>query len=85
MYRTTLIAAALLITPTAFGQQGEEPETITPKVQQIDFTDDVEVNAQLMRPMHEVVLETRGAAFNPLIVLRQNFHPEMRASVDEVK
>ena len=51
---------------------------------EIDF-DDMDVTGELVKPRGQAVMERRKASFNPLIRLRENFNPEMKQSVDEVK
>ena len=45
----------------------------------------LDVNAGVLKPSLTPTFEIRRAGFNPLIELRKDFQPEMRASVDAVK
>lgn len=51
---------------------------------EIDF-EGVDVSGELVKPSGSLLLDRRKATFNPLIQLRENFNPEMRESVNEVK
>ena len=51
---------------------------------EIDF-EGVDVSGELVKPSGSLLLDRRKAKFNPLIQLRENFNPEMRESINEVK
>jgi hypothetical protein len=51
---------------------------------EIDF-DDLEIEGVLERPSSQLLQERKGAKFNPLIKLRENWDPEMEQSIDEIK
>jgi hypothetical protein len=45
----------------------------------------LDVRAPIQRPSMTGVFEVRRLSFNPLITLRSNFNPEMKASIHAVK
>jgi hypothetical protein len=51
---------------------------------EIDF-EGVDVSGELVKPQGSLLMDRRKANFNPLIQLRENFNPEMRESINEVK
>ena len=53
--------------------------------QEIDFTELLQIEGELVGPDGKIVTENRRPVFNPLIELRHHFKDEMKASVDEVK
>jgi hypothetical protein len=51
---------------------------------EIDF-DDLEIEGALERPSSQLLQERKGAKFNPLIKLRENWDPEMEQSIGDIK
>lgn len=74
----------------AFAQdEDEEASTSGKKIiykakTEIDF-EAVEVAGELVKPQGVLLLDRKKASFNPLINLRQDFNPEMEASIDEIR
>lgn len=86
MTRLTAVFA-LFLSPLAFAQEVEAPETQKVKYKdrtELDF-DGVELSASADKPGLELVTVPRQGDFNPLIKLRSSFSNEMKQSVDEVK
>ena len=83
----------LLIVPfcatslTAMAQDADDDASRNVKYKartEIDF-EGVDVSGELVKPSGSLLLDRRKATFNPLIQLRENFNPEMRESINEVK
>jgi len=70
----------------AFGQDSDDSgRSVKYKARtEIDF-EGVDVSGELVKPSGSLLLDRRKANFNPLIQLRENFNPEMRESINEVK
>ncbi len=51
---------------------------------EIDF-DDLEIEGVLERPSSQLLQERKGAKFNPLIKLRENWDLEMEQSIGDIK
>tara|TARA_Y100001937_G_C7099710_1_gene321894 strand:+ start:782 stop:1042 length:261 start_codon:yes stop_codon:yes gene_type:complete len=65
-------------------QGTEDPEVIYKKKTEIDF-EGVQIEGDLVRPEGTLLLERKGAKFNPMIKLRRDFDEEMEKSVQEIK
>tara|TARA_R100000657_G_C4540024_1_gene16879 strand:+ start:113 stop:355 length:243 start_codon:yes stop_codon:yes gene_type:complete len=79
----TLLLLAALTTPT-YAQDAEEPKVVYKQKTEIDF-EGVEIEGDLARPEGTLLLERKGAKFNPMIKLRRDFDDEMERSVQEIK
>jgi hypothetical protein len=91
MLRKTLIILFLApfcgVTLSATAQDLDEESGRNVKYKartEIDF-EGVDVSGELVKPSGSLLLDRRKATFNPLIQLRENFNPEMRESINEVK
>ena len=90
MLRKSLLVCSLIATcgfsASAFAQDAdEEGRQVKYKARtEIDF-EGVDVSGELVKPSGSLLLDRRKATFNPLIQLRENFNPEMRESINEVK
>ena len=62
----------------------DEPKIVYKQKTEIDF-EGVEVEGELVKPQGSLVLDRKGAKFNPMIKLRTDFDDEMDKSVDEIK
>lgn len=74
----------LIITPAYADESENEPKVIYKQKTEIDF-EGVEIEGTLVKPQGTLLLERRGAHFNPLIKLRRDFDDEMDKSVQEIK
>jgi hypothetical protein len=91
MLRKSLILITLTATcgfsMSAFAQDSDDESSRQVKYKsrtEIDF-EGVDVSGELVKPSGSLLLDRRKATFNPLIQLRENFNPEMRESINEVK
>jgi hypothetical protein len=62
----------------------DEKSVVYKQKTEIDF-EDLEIEGSLERPSSQLLQERKGAKFNPLIKLRENWDPEMEQSIDEIK
>ncbi len=75
----------LLLASLSYAEEPtEEPKVIYKQKTEIDF-EGVEVEGELVKPQGSLILDRKGAKFNPMIKLRTDFDDEMDKSVDEVK
>ena len=65
-------------------QDAEEPKVVYKQKTEIDF-EGVQIEGDLVRPEGTLLLERKGAKFNPMIKLRRDFDDEMERSVQEIK
>ena len=91
MLRKSLLICSIIATSgfsiSAFAQDAEDESSRQVKYKartEIDF-EGVDVSGELVKPSGSLLLDRRKATFNPLIQLRENFNPEMRESINEVK
>lgn len=85
--RLLLIVPLLGVSSMALAQDADEESGRNVKYKartEIDF-EGVDVSGELVKPSGSLLLDRRKAKFNPLIQLRENFNPEMRESINEVK
>jgi hypothetical protein len=83
MSATRWILLATFVATPAFAQEEEGPVKYRERTE-IDF-EGVDVNGELVKPSGGLILDRKKAEFNPLIRLREDFNPEMKQSIDEVK
>ena len=77
--------SAMSLTALAQDEDGDSNRQVKYKARtEIDF-DGVDVSGELVKPSGSLLLDRRKAKFNPLIQLRENFNPEMRESINEIK
>lgn len=77
-----LVAAPALAQDTVRTIQ-EEDRVVVRKKTVVDFTD-VTVDGELTRPEGSYVLNKKRTRFKSLIKVRDNFHPELQKSVDNL-
>lgn len=77
-----LSALSASMASTAFAQ--DEGQVKYRERTEIDF-EGVDVSGELVKPAGGLILDRKKAEFNPLIRLREDFNPEMKQSIDEVK
>jgi hypothetical protein len=78
----------LLVLSFAFAQDSEpnpEPNVVYAPVSTLNYEDPLKVEGELQRPSAKIVLQRRGAEFNPLIRLRLDFDDAMADSISQVK
>lgn len=83
----TLLLSLLFATP-ALAQDAEAPDQRPIQYEQrqvVDFEKGLELNGELVKPAIQPIIERVRASFNPFIVLRDSFAPEMKRSVDEIQ
>ena len=81
----TLFLLSLLSTSALADEpKQEEPQIIYKQKTEIDF-EGLEIDGELVKPQGSLLLERRGAKFNPMIKLRIDFDDEMEKSVQEIK
>ena len=75
-----------LLSSNAFADEPkqEEPQIVYKQKTEIDF-EGLEIDGELVKPQGSLLLERRGAKFNPMIKLRIDFDDEMEKSVQEIK
>lgn len=78
-----LSVAALAAPPDVDPDRPSRPGRDT-RVQYVDF-DRVNVYGETVKPDVKYLAEHQRPVFNPLVHLRENWDPEMLASVDQVK
>lgn len=81
-------ATALLVLALPAAAQERQPvvEELVPEVTLHDFTDPVEVQGQLVRPLGaEVTDRSSRPGFAPMLRMRGSFLDEAAASLDEVR
>ena len=87
-FMTVLLIIPLCgVSLTALAQDADDDSNRNVKYKartEIDF-EGVDVSGELVKPSGSLLLDRRKATFNPLIQLRENFNPEMRESINEVK
>ena len=87
-FMTVLLIVPLFgVSMTALAQDADDDSSRNVKYKartEIDF-EGVDVSGELVKPSGSLLLDRRKATFNPLIQLRENFNPEMRESINEVK
>ena len=69
-----------LLTGLLFAQSTQEEE----KAQKLDF-EELELTAKVKKPNGEIIQERQQGTFGSLILLRDNFQPEMIQSLNEIK
>ena len=69
-----------LLTGLLFAQSTQEEE----KAQKLDF-EEFELTAKVKKPNGEIIQERKQGTFGSLILLRDNFQPEMIQSLNEIK
>ena len=69
---------------TAHAEEPEEPKIVYKKETEIDF-EAVELEGELVKPLGNLSIEKRKAAFNPLITLRKDFNEEMKESIKVIE
>jgi hypothetical protein len=78
----------LLLINTAFCEdndsESENRNIIYKKKTEIDF-EGLEVEGSLVKPSSSLILERKKSDFNPLIVLRTDWHDKIDESVFEIK
>lgn len=78
----------LLLISTAFCEdndsESENRNIIYKKKTEIDF-EGLEVEGSLVKPSSSLILERKKSDFNPLIVLRTDWHDKIDESVFEIK
>jgi len=55
------------------------------QLQEIDFTELLRLEGKLVGPDGKIHMEPLRKGFNPLIKLRNDWNPEMRSSIDDIK
>ena len=73
-----------LITSISLAQENEGDTIIYKKQTEIDF-EGIEVEGSLVKPQGSLIQERRSISFNPMIRLRNDFNPEMSASINNIK
>jgi hypothetical protein len=82
---TIVTATAVSFSGVAFAQDDGDGQNVRYKERtEIDF-EGVDVSGELVKPSGALLVDRKKAQFNPLIQLREDFNPEMRESVNEVK
>lgn len=88
------LALILLVLPTlglsnaALAQEEEEApprKILYQKSQEIDFDVEIEIEGALDGPSGGLHSESRRPRFIPMTSVRENFNPEMEASIDDMK
>ncbi len=85
--RSTVVLLCSLLAVPAVAQEVDAASGRTIKYKErTELTfENLDVEATITKPVCDFLLEAGRPAFNPLLRLRENFEPELRASVDEVK
>ena len=60
------------------------PKIVYKKETEIDF-EALELEGELVKPLGNLSIEKRKAAFNPLITLRKDFNEEMKESIKVIE
>lgn len=82
-----ILAVVFLMSNAAVAEDtvSDEERKITYKQKtEIDF-EGLDVQGEIVKPSSALVLERKGATFNPLVKIRTDWNDEIEQSVDEVK
>ena len=82
--KTLFLLSLLSSNALADEPKQEEPQIVYKQKTEIDF-EGLEIDGELVKPQGSLLLERRGAKFNPMIKLRIDFYDEMEKSVQEIK
>tara|TARA_E500000178_G_C16960773_1_gene725911 strand:- start:1074 stop:1325 length:252 start_codon:yes stop_codon:yes gene_type:complete len=82
--KTLFLLSLLSSNALADEPKQEEPQIVYKQKTEIDF-EGLEIDGELVKPQGSLLLERRGAKFNPMIKLRIDFDDEMEKSVQEIK
>ena len=85
MNKILVTAFLLLVSNVVKAQDTTDDRKVIYKTKtEIDF-EGLDVQGEIIKPSSALVLERKGATFNPLIVLRTDWSDKIYESVDEVK
>ena len=75
----------LLLAPSlALADDTDEPEVRYLEETNLDFTEGLELQGQILKPSVRLTIQRMETSFNPLIKLRRDFDRELLASAVEV-
>ena len=75
----------ILISSLTFALLNDSTPVQYKKVEEVDFTEGLDIEGQTLKPDGALVQQRGKAKFNPLIKLRVDFSEEMQTSVSEIK
>ena len=81
MKKLMLIVAAVCLLTAGVALAQVEEEIIHPKITVLDITEPMQVPGELIRPSSSYLPVKKGADFELLIPVRDNFLPEMMKTV----
>jgi hypothetical protein len=79
-----ILVLTLHMAHAADNEDADSDKVVYKQRTEIDF-DDLEIEGVLERPSSQLLQERKGAKFNPLIKLRENWDPEMEQSIGDIK
>lgn len=68
----------------SFLAMAEEPRVVYKEKTEIDF-EALELEGQLQKPHQALIFEKRGALFNPLVTIREEWNNEMLESLNHIQ